>query len=182
VNQHISVFGGDPNNVMIFGESGGGAKTSCLYAMPEAAPYFHKASIESGPGIRMLTREMAAETTALVLQALSIAPNDWRKVLDVPAADLLRVQSQFPPVPPHRQQRKTGEVAKPLSHGFGPVVDGGVLPEHPFDPNAPAISRHKPLITGWNEDEYTFFAWERGDTGAFTLDFAGLMKFDNQDR
>ena len=54
VNKHISVFGGDPNNVMIFGESGGGAKTSCLYAMPEAAPYFNKASIESGPGVRML--------------------------------------------------------------------------------------------------------------------------------
>ena len=41
VHKHISVFGGDPNNVMIFGESGGGAKTSCLYAMPAAAPYFN---------------------------------------------------------------------------------------------------------------------------------------------
>jgi para-nitrobenzyl esterase len=47
VNKNIAVFGGDPNNVMIFGESGGGAKTSCLYAMPEAAPFFSKASIES---------------------------------------------------------------------------------------------------------------------------------------
>src|SRR5581483_10244576 len=103
---HISAFGGDPNNVMIFGESGGGAKTSCLYAIPAAAPYFNKASIESGPGVRMLTREMAAETTALVLQALNIAPNEWRKLLDVPAAELLRVQSHFPPVPPH-QRRKT---------------------------------------------------------------------------
>ncbi len=174
VHTHISLFGGDPNNVMIFGESGGGAKTSCLYAMPEAAPYFNKASIESGPGVRMLTREMAAETTALVLQALSISPNDWRKVLDVPAAELLRIQSQFAPIPPHRRQRKTGEIAEPASRGFGPVVDGGVLPVHPFDPTAPAISRNKPLMTGWNEDEYTFFAWDRGDTSAFTLDFAGL--------
>ncbi len=54
VNQNIEAFGGDPSNVMIFGESGGGAKTSCLYAMPSAAPFFHKASIESGPGIRMM--------------------------------------------------------------------------------------------------------------------------------
>src|SRR6266508_1595677 len=175
VNKNISVFGGDPNNVMIFGESGGGAKTSCLYAMPEAAPYFNKASIESGPGIRMLTREMAAETTALVLQALSIAPKEWRKLLDVPAADLLRIQAQFSPIPPHRQQRKTGGIAESSSGGFGPVVDGGVLPAHPFDPTAPAISRNKPLITGWNEDEYTFFAWERGDTSAFTLDFYSLQ-------
>ncbi|MCX6630030.1 MAG: carboxylesterase family protein, partial [Candidatus Solibacter sp.] len=52
VRGNIEAFGGDPGNVMIFGESGGGAKTSCLYAMPSAAPYFNKASVESGPGIR----------------------------------------------------------------------------------------------------------------------------------
>lgn len=61
VHKNIVNFGGDPNNVMIFGKSGGGAKTSCLYAMPKAAPYFNKASIESGPGVRMVTREMAAK-------------------------------------------------------------------------------------------------------------------------
>jgi para-nitrobenzyl esterase len=180
VNKHISAFGGDPNNVMIFGESGGGAKTSCLYAMPAAAPYFTKASIESGPGVRMLTREMAAETTALVLQALNIAPNEWRKLLDVPAAELLRVQSHFPPVPPHQRRKTAGSAEVPI-HGFGPVVDGDVLPAHPFDPTAAAISRNKPLITGWNEDEYTFFAWERGDTSAFTLDFDSLQsKLESQ--
>ena len=55
-----------------------------------------------------------------------------------------------------------------------PVVDGVTLPTHPFDPAAPAISANKPLMVGWNEDEYTFFAWERKDTSAFGLDFAGL--------
>jgi len=174
VNENIGVFGGDPNNVMIFGESGGGAKTSCLYAMPAAAPYFNKASIESGPGVRMYTREVAAATTARVLDELDIAPQDWRRLLDVPAAELLRVQAKFPPVPPHGRKGKSGDAAEPFRGGFGPVVDGAVLPHHPFDPTAPAISRDKPLITGWNEDEYTFFAWERGDTSAFGLDFAGL--------
>jgi para-nitrobenzyl esterase len=165
---------------MIFGESGGGAKTSCLYTMPAAAPYFTKAAIESGPGVRMLTREMAAETTALVFQALGIAPHEWRKLLDVPAAELLRVQSQFPPVPPHQRRKTVGSTDSPV-YGFGPVVDGGVLSAHPFDPTAPAISRNKPLITGWNEDEYTFFAWERGDTSAFTLDVDSLQsKLESQ--
>jgi para-nitrobenzyl esterase len=70
VRENIQSFGGDPSNVMIFGESGGGAKTSCLYAMPSAAPYFNKASIESGPGIRMMPREAAAETTLMVLNHL----------------------------------------------------------------------------------------------------------------
>jgi para-nitrobenzyl esterase len=175
VNQNIGVFGGDPDNVMIFGESGGGAKTSCLYAMPAAAPYFNKASIESGPGVRMYTPELAAATTALVMQELNIAAQDWRKLLDVPAGELLRLQSKFAPVPPFQQKRKAGRITEPAAGGFGPVMDGVVLPHHPFDPAAPVISKHKPLITGWNEDEYTFFAWERGDTSAFNLDFAGLQ-------
>lgn len=55
---------------MVWGESGGGAKTSAIYAMPAAAPYFHKASIESGPGLRMTEREDAARTTRYVLDQL----------------------------------------------------------------------------------------------------------------
>ena len=151
VGKNIGAFGGDPNNVMIFGESGGGAKTACLYAMPEAAPYFNKASIESGPGVRMITREMANKTTVLVLKELGIASKDWRKLIDVPANELLRVQSKFPPVPPHQKKIKPGSVTEPFRGGFGPVVDGIVLPNHPFDPTAPAISRNKPLLVGWNE-------------------------------
>jgi para-nitrobenzyl esterase len=54
------------------------------------------------------------------------------------------------------------------------VVDGHILPSHPFDPTAPSISSHKSLMVGWNEDEYTFFAWQRGDVSAFKLDFAEL--------
>ena len=174
VQQNIAVFGGDPDNVMIFGESGGGAKTSCLYAMPEAAPYFNKASIESGPGVRMFTREMAAQTTAWLLGELQIAPRDWRRLLEIPAGELLKLQSQIPPAPPARLKKGAGAAAGAGPAGFGPVVDGVSLPAHPFDPQAPLLSLHKPLLTGWNEDEYTFFAWERGDASAFGLDFAGL--------
>jgi len=174
VNMNISAFGGDPGNVMIFGESGGGAKTSCLYAMPEAAPYFNKASIESGPGVRMLTREMASQTTSWLLNELDIAPADWRKLLEVPAAELLRIQSKLPPVPPSRLKNKTGEAEQNGPFGFGPVVDGAALPTHPFDPTAPVISSNKPLMVGWNEDEFTYFAWEMKDASAFSMDFAGL--------
>ena len=77
---------------MIFGESGGGAKTSCLYAMPSAAPYFNKASIESGPGIRMMPRDMATETTLMVLKELGLEKSDWRKLLEIPGGKLLDVQ------------------------------------------------------------------------------------------
>ena len=174
VHTNIAAFGGDPDNVMIFGESGGGAKTSCLYAMPEAAPYFNKASIESGPGVRMAAREIAAQTTQLVLQALNIDPKDWRKLLDVPAAELLRVQSNLPRPPAARPRGRASSIMQPAPGGIGPVVDGVVLPCSPFDPTAPAISVHKPLLVGWNEDEFTFFAWQSGNIGAIGLDNAGL--------
>lgn len=175
VNENIEEFGGDPNNVMIFGESGGGAKTSCLYAMPDAAPYFNKASIESGPGVRMTTTETASATTALVLKELNLSAKDWRKLLEVPATDLLSVQSKMPFTAPFLEKRKTRAISETGPGGFGPVVDSKVLPNHPFDPSAPEISRNKPLMTGWNEDEYNFFAWERHDTETFKLDFEGLQ-------
>ena len=169
VRQNIEAFGGDRSNVMIFGESGGGGKTSCLYAMPSAAQFFNKASIESGPGVRMMTREGAAATTARVLQQLNVAPSGWRRLLELSTPDLLRLQTSFPPAPPNQPR-----TARSGPGGFGPVVDGTTLPAHPFDPTAPAISRDKPLIVGWNEDEYTFFAWERKDSTSFNLDFDGL--------
>ena len=178
VHENIAGFGGDPANVMIFGESGGGAKTSCLYAMPGAAPFFTKASIESGPGVRMTTRDVAVETTRLLLQSLNIAPNNWRRLLDVSAADLLAQQVRTPNVPP--SQPRPGPSSRraadrsPSPGGYGPVVDGVALPQHPFDPSAPAVSRAKPLLVGWNEDEYTFFAWERKDTSGFGIDLAAL--------
>ena len=179
VQRNIAAFGGDPANVMIFGESGGGAKTSCLYAMPAAAPYFNKASIESGPGVRMMSRDAAAQTTALVLSRMGIERSQWRRLLDVSAADLLAVQTQLPPVPPDqtarpRNRERPNGNGSPARAGFSPVVDGVALAHHPFDPAAPAVSRDKPLMVGWNEDEYTFFAWQRRDASAFGIDFDGL--------
>jgi para-nitrobenzyl esterase len=174
VKQNIGAFGGDQANVMIFGESGGGAKTSCLYAMPSAAPYFSKASIESGPGVRMLSRESAAATTAGLLKSMNIAASEWRRLLDVSAADLLAQQAKVPGVAPSRPPITASGVGPTVPGGFGPVVDGLTLPHHPFDPTAPAISRDKPLMVGWNEDEYTFFAWAAKDTSGFNLNLDGL--------
>ena len=180
VHDNVAAFGGDPANVMIFGESGGGQKTSCLYAMPSAAPYFDKASIESGPGVRMSTRDAAAETTAFLLGEMGIPTREWRRVLNASAADLLALQLRLPETAKRVQRERTKlalrEKRPGLAEpgGFAPVVDGVVLPHHPFDPSAPAISRGKPLIVGWNEDEYTYVAYANKDTIGFSLDDAGL--------
>ena len=176
VNKNIANFGGDSNNVMIWGESGGGAKTSCLYSMPSAAPYFNKASIESGPGVRMTPKEIAQETTRMLLKELNIEPKDWKKLLDIPAADLLAMQGKLPQIPSFVEKNKNVGFMRRNYGGFGPVVDGKALPQHPFDPTAPQISKNKPLLVGWNEDEHTFFAWERKETDFVNYDFEGLHK------
>ena len=172
VNQNISEFGGDPDNVMIFGESGGGAKTSCLYAMPSAAKYFNKASIESGPGVMMTPVETAIETTSLLLKELNISPKDWHKLLELPADKLFAIQPQLMVLAAASAKNssfRTRGIGASGPGGFSPVVDGIVLQGHPFSPSAPAISINKPLIIGWNEDEYTFFATSSGDVSGCKL-------------
>jgi para-nitrobenzyl esterase len=178
VNENIAEFGGDPNNVMIFGESGGGAKTSCLYAMPGAAAYFNKASIESGPGIRMTPMELAAETTELLFKELNIAQKDWRKLLEIPADQIFALQARVAKAAAGRPVSNTISrgIGSSRVGGFSPVVDGIALPSHPFDPAAPAISHNKPLMVGWNEDEYAFFVMSGSDTSIFNLDLDGLSQ------
>lgn len=176
VKNNIREFGGDPDNVMIFGESGGGAKTSCLYAMPAAIPYFNKASIESGPGVVMTPPEMASETTYRLLKELNIDPKNWRKLLEVPVADLLEMQTKLPTLFPRPAYKKTIGIGPAGPGGFSPVVDENTLPDNPFQPNAPEFSMNKPLMVGWNEDEYTFFGMASNDLDSFNLDETGLME------
>lgn len=179
VNRNIAEFGGDPGNVMIFGESGGGSKTSCLYAMPSAADYFNKASIESGPGIRMTPVESAAETADLVFSELGIDTKDWRKILELPADEIFGVQAKVQRAAAQlaASRPQSGERSRGLRiGGFGAIVDGISLPVDPFDPTPPEISRNKPLMVGWNEDEYNFMLMMGGgaDKSLFTMDFDGL--------
>jgi para-nitrobenzyl esterase len=179
VRENIEAFGGDADNVMIFGKSGGGAKTSCLYAMPSATPYFNKASIESGPGIRMFPRDAAAETTLMTLKDLGLEKSEWRKLLEVPVDKLLAVQEVLgrPPAGPLTMTGGSrGMASGTQPGGFGPVVDGAVLPRHPFDPDAPPISKDKPLVVGSNRDETVFFFREQRNTEVFSLTEAALKE------
>lgn len=176
IAKNISMFGGDPANVTIFGESGGGIKTSCLYAMPAAAPYFHKASIESGPGVRLLEIEQAKQMTDRVLAYLRLDRTNWRALLDLAPARILEAQlvASPPIVTPPAWGGRSGLVGDGNALGFFPVRDGRLLPHHPFDPAAPNLSRDKPLMVGGNADEQMLFSMNGKDVAAWSLDDAGL--------
>jgi len=183
VKANIAAFGGDPDNVLIFGESGGGFKVGTLLAMPAARGLFHKASIQSGAALRRLPKEMATETARRVLKGLGIAPNELHKLADISAEQILAIQlageqgkgpmtmssDGSPPLPRDGRLHKAGY---PVAGGYGPVVDGTILPADPFDPVASPLMADVPLIVGHNRDEATFFNMGRPET--FTLDEAGL--------
>ena len=183
VHENIEAFGGDPHNVMVFGESGGGAKSSCIYALPMAKDYFNKASIESGPGIRMTPRDVATETAKMVLIELGLSDKEAPKLKDVPAEKLVEVQAAVAKKAPGNLTLSGGRKGMVVSRpgGFGPVVDGIYLPNHPFDPAAPPVSRDKPLMVGTNKDEMAFFFWERKASDLFTLTEDGLKSQLNKE-
>jgi para-nitrobenzyl esterase len=170
VQRNIASFGGDPDNVTIFGESGGGGKTASLYAMPDAAPYFHRASIESPIGPGHMTPDEATEVTRTVMRRLDLT--DPRQLLHVPASALLRAQmgSAVSMQPGTHLPGQAIAAEPPIM--FWPFVDGHMLPEEPFARIAPPVSALKPLIIGGCKDEAVFF--HRLDPSAFMLDEAGM--------
>jgi para-nitrobenzyl esterase len=162
VKTNIETFGGNPDNVMIFGESGGGFKVGTLLAMPSAKGLFHKASIESGSALRRVSKEAATETARRVLKGLGIGAGELHKLADVPADAFVKMQLQAehnegPLTQPSAPDAKTPSPRPDL----GPVVDGHILPRHPFDPDAPPLAAQIPLIVGFNHDEATFFTREQ---------------------
>jgi para-nitrobenzyl esterase len=154
VRDNIANFGGDPGNVTVFGESGGGGKVSTLMAMPAAKGLFHRAIAQSGVALRGMTADASAAAAHALLGQLGVSPGDLDRIQETPFERILGgLQAARPPL------------------GFAPVVGGHALPRHPFDPEAPEISADVPLLLGSNLTERTFFA----DTPLDPIDDAALI-------
>ena len=172
LRENAEAFGGNPDNIMIWGESGGGAKTSTLVGMPAAHGNFHKASIESGATLRLRTREAAAEATLNVLAKLGLDKSRARELVRLPAARLLEVQMRAPAG--GRRGPTVPATISGASMGFSPVVDGHYIPAHPFDPVAPPSAVNVPIMVGTNKDETIFMM--RGTPEVFSMDEAALRE------
>jgi len=151
VRNNIESFGGDPGNVTIFGESGGGAKVSTLLALPSAKGLFHKAIIESGPGLRGVEPAEATEFAERLLAELNIKTNELHKLQEMP---IQQVQDAVKKVVPGRSALGMGAS---LPRYLSPVVDGKYFPTHPFDPVAAPTAADVPVIVGTNRDENATF-------------------------
>jgi para-nitrobenzyl esterase len=137
VRDNIANFGGDPGNVTIFGQSGGGGKVATLMAMPAAKGLFHRAICQSGASIKGATRANATRMAQALLTKLNLKPDQIDQLQNIPFDHLT-------------------EAIKGVG-GFAPVVDGKTLTHDPFDPAAPEESANIPLLIGTVEEEVNFF-------------------------
>ena len=175
VRDNIAAFGGDPRNVTIFGQSGGGGKVSTLMAMPSARGLFHRAIAESGAAVTGIAVDQAIKTTDQVLQRLNIKADQLDQLQKVPMAQLIDATRPAPGTAP----------GPGGGLNFGPVVDGKSLPGNPFDPAAPAAAASVPFLTGTTATEVTFFAPDDQlrpiDDGTFRERVKGLLKVTDAD-
>jgi para-nitrobenzyl esterase len=162
VRDNIAGFGGDPGNVTIMGQSGGGAKVCALTAMPAAKGLFHKAVVLSGASLRMGEKEYSERLGAAVLEEAGLAASEIGALQQMP-------WKQFYAFASRAQQKLAGQGGGGMRRGFNPVVDGVVLPQHPYVPGpAPAAAGVPMLICSTTEEQSA--SWADSSLEAITLD------------
>jgi para-nitrobenzyl esterase len=132
VRDNIENFGGDPHNVFMFGQSGGGAKTSIMLATPAAKGLFHRAAVQSGSALKLTPRDRATRSAEALLKQLGITKARIGDLQKITWQQILEAQVAASRATP--------------GTGFSPVVDGKYLPHEPFDLAAPPESAEVPLI------------------------------------
>jgi para-nitrobenzyl esterase len=149
VRSNISQFGGDPNMITIFGQSGGGRKVETLLAMPSAKGLFHRAIIESGAAVTVVDRDVAIRNSEQLLVKLGIDKDNVRALQKLSVDKIM--SAYFSVV-------KDNSDVDPSLGGFSPTMDGKILPQHPFAPSASPVSADVPVMIGCTRTEMTLFS------------------------
>jgi carboxylesterase type B len=167
VQENISAFGGDPNNVTIFGESAGGMSVGTLLSMPRANGLFRRAIAESGAGHHTISSETALHISQYLANKLDIQPTE-AAFTDVPFDRLVQAQVQLSgDLFNNPDPALWGEAAANLMP-FEPVIDGDILPARPIDRIAAGAGANIDVMVGTNAEEYRLFVVPNGVIGHIT--------------
>ena len=156
VRENIANFGGDPDKVMIYGQSGGGSKVTCLMGMPSAKGLFQRASVQSGGGGNFPSGDQSKEYARQVMKELGLQPNDlaslqkmeWSKLNEASSAAAAKINPPFrgfffgPPTP-----------GAPPRVGSSPTVDGRIITMRSFFDAAPELTKDVPMLIGSVSEE-----------------------------
>ena len=164
VRDNVTNFGGDPGNVTIMGQSGGGAKVCILTAMPSAKGLFHKAVVLSGASRRSGDKTQTENLGAAVVKEAGLPANDLSKLQSMPWKDFYAIATRAQRA--MARQPGTGG-GRPL--GFTPVVDGKILPQHPYDPIAAPTAADVPMIISSVQNEQSP-SWTDSSLESVTLE------------
>ncbi len=170
VRDNIANFGGDPRNVTVFGQSGGGGKVTALMAMPCAAGLFHRAIVQSGSMLRMPGPETTAKLASALLKELGITKANFDQLHALPVDRIVRagVAAASALFPEHQDPKPFDFERHAELKPWAPTVDGAILPESPFCGRAPAVSAKVPLLVGSTRTEMGV-GWEWPDFEDFSI-------------
>ena len=164
VRENIAAFGGDPDQVTVFGQSAGGGSVASLLAMPEAAGLLQRAIVQSVP--RTYLSPSLAEAIAAELAAVVGRRPTWTDFMELDPYQLVTAGDKITGQLAGYADR-WGEIADTPS-AYAPVVDGTVLPQNPWGALAAGASRDVPLIIGHTRNEYRLFIALAGNLGKIT--------------
>ncbi len=156
VNANIAQFGGDPDNVTVFGQSGGGRKVSLLTASPIAQGLFHRGIVQSGSHLRLMSRERANELAERLLQHFDLKRTDAHRLQQLPWRDI---------------RRANRDITRETRSRYSPALDETTFAAHPWDPEAPPPAATIPMMIGTCRTELSN---QLGNSETFALDDAGL--------
>ena len=173
VRDNIAAFGGDPSNVTIFGQSGGGGKVTTLLATPCAKGLFHKAIVQSGSMLRTMESKYSRKIGIATVRNLGLDASSIDKISEVPYGELLAAGEKA--IAQVKAEADRDGVAS-FIFGWAPTVDGAVLPSQPFDPQAPSISADIPMIIGTTRHEFSMTTYVPALRNAGREEVIGILK------